>query len=105
MGTKKEEEWFEKFYDGTVFVQGWKYHMNDMLKMVPADKKEMIRGLLDDFGKKIGYEWAKDNNVRKIDTAMLQKWGDDLRTAGDKGLEALIEKISLLDSEADSILS
>jgi hypothetical protein len=105
MITKKEEEWFKKFYEGTVFVKGWKYHMNDMLQKVPADEKEKIRGLLDDFGKKIGYEWAKDNNVRKIDTATLQKWGNDLRTAGEKGPEALIEKISLLDSAADSILS
>ncbi len=105
MITNKEEEWFKKFYDGTVFVKGWKYHVNDMLQKVPADEKEKIRGLLEDFGKKIGYEWAKDNNVRKIDTATLKKWGDDLRIAGGKSHEALIEKISQLDSEADSILS
>ena len=35
------------------------------------------------LGQKIGHEWARDNNVRVIDTADLEAWGDRLRSSSD----------------------
>jgi hypothetical protein len=105
MITASEQEWFRKFYEGTFLIKGWKDRMEELLEKVPPDDREHIRGLLDNLGKKIGSEWAKDNKIRKIDSAMLKHWGNDLNTAGNEGPDALIEKIRLLDSKADNILA
>ncbi|MBT3260384.1 MAG: hypothetical protein HN366_28660, partial [Deltaproteobacteria bacterium] len=50
-------------------------------------------------------EWAKDNAVRKIDTAQLQQWGKDLQDAGKKGPEALAGRIQKLNAEVDKKLA
>lgn len=104
MTTKNEDEWLRKFYNGTFLVKGWRHHMEEMLKSVPSDKKEQIGCLLDDLGRKIGTEWAKDNNIRKIDTSMLKQWGDDLRAHADKGPDSLVAKIRLINDDVDNIL-
>ncbi len=105
MAIDKEEEWFRKFYKGTLFVKGWKHHMKEILQKTPPDDKEQIRKLLENLGKKIGSEWAKDNKIRKVNSAMLQRWGNDLDRATKKGSDTLIAKISQVDNEVDNILS
>lgn len=103
MDAKNKEEWFRKFYEGTFLVKGWKARMQEILHKIPADKQEHVRELLDNLGRQIGTEWAKDNNVRRIDSSMLKQWGKDLREAGDKGADDLIEKIHAISKEADDL--
>ena len=105
MATNDEKGWFKKFYEGTLFVKGWKHHMHEMLRQAPPGEKEKIRELLESLGKKIGYEWAKDNEIRKINTAMLQQWGNDLHKATKNGTDTLIAKLHSLDREVDDLLS
>jgi len=105
MANKDQQEWYKKFYEGTFLVKGWKSRMNDVLKgLSPEDKGEM-GGLLETLGKKIGMEWAKPNDVRKIDTAQLQQWGKDLQNASQKGSETLSSRIRQLNEEVDKKLA
>ena len=105
MENKDQKEWYRKFYEGTFLVKGWKSRINDILRGIsPEDKGEMGE-LLETLGKRIGTEWAKDNSVRKIDTAQLQQWGNDLQDAGKKGPEALAGRIQKLNVEVDKKLA
>ncbi len=40
MTTKREREWFRRFYDGTLLVKGWQARMDDLLNAVPDYEKE-----------------------------------------------------------------
>jgi len=104
MATKKEQEWFRKFYDGTFLVKGWKARMNELLDTIPDQDKESMGFLLAELGEKIGREWAKENRVRRVDTPMLQQWGENLRAAKRMGQEELVEEIRKIDEELDEIL-
>ncbi|MBW2328741.1 MAG: hypothetical protein JRF04_03845 [Deltaproteobacteria bacterium] len=79
----EEKEWFAKFQEGSLFVQGWKGITADILAKTPEDLQEEQRLALETLGTKIGCEWSKDNEIRKIDTDMLKQWGKQLKqTAG-----------------------
>jgi len=105
MANKDQQEWYKKFYEGTFLVKGWKSRVNDVLKgLSPEDKGEMGERL-ETLGKKIGMEWARDNDVRKIDTAQLQRWGKDLQNASQKGAKALSGQIQQLNKEVDKKLA
>ena len=79
----EEKEWFAKFLEGSLFVQGWKEITADILAKTPEDLQEEQRLALETLGTKIGCEWSKDNDTRKIDTDMLKQWGKQLKqTAG-----------------------
>ncbi len=54
---------------------------------------------------KIGREWARDNSVRRIDTSMLQQWGEELRAAKKKGPSDLDDAILDIGARVDRILS
>ncbi len=105
MGTRDEEEWFRKFYDGTFLIKGWKSRMKEVLQPFSPAEKEKMSPQLDNLGEKIGREWAKDNKVRRVDTPMLQKWGQDLQNAKKKGPDVLAETIRNLDTELDDLLA
>jgi len=79
--------------------------MEEVLQAVPDSDKDTVGELLSNLGEKIGREWSKDNRVRRIDTAMIQKWGEDLRRCKKKGTDVLNEELRRLDAEVDKILS
>ena len=79
--------------------------MEELLQAVPDSAKDTVGELLSNLGEKIGREWSRDNKVRRIDTAMIQKWGEDLRQSKKKGTDALTEDLRRLDAEVDKILS
>jgi len=105
MANKDQQGWYKKFYEGTFLVKGWKSRMNDVLKGLPPKDKGEMGELLETLGKKIGMEWARDNDVRRIDTAQLQQWGKDLQNASQKGSEALADQIQQLNGEVDKKLA
>lgn len=88
-----------------MLVKGWKYRMKEILDQIPDSQKHEVRPLLEQLGNKIGPEWAKENRARRIDTAMLQRWGDDLMAARSKGKDTLIETIYRIDRDVDLILA
>ncbi len=78
----EEKEWYITFQEGTFYVQGWKEITAEILKKVPHKQlKGKLHQSLQSLGKKIGCEWSKNNDIRKIDNDMLEQWGDILKTA------------------------
>ena len=105
MADKHQQEWYKKFYDGSFLVQGWKSRIKEILQGLSPEEKREMGEQLENLGKKIGMEWARDNAVRKIDTSQLQQWGKNLQKAGQKGPAALAGRIRQLDEEVDSRLA
>jgi hypothetical protein len=105
MATKKEQEWYRKFNEGTFLVKGWKARMNELLDNLPEQEKTSMGVMLAELGEKIGWEWAKDNRVRRVDTSMLQQWGENLQAANRRGRDALAKEIRKIDAELDDILA
>ncbi len=105
MATQKEKEWFRKFNNGTLLVKGWKARMKELLGDIPDQDKESMGVLLAELGEKIGWEWAKDNQVRRVDTVMLQQWGESLKAAKRSGSDELAREIRKIDAELDEILA
>ena len=101
MAKKNQREWYRKFHEGTFLVQGWKSRMKEILKGLSPSKKEEMQTLLENLGEKIGMEWARENEVRRIDTPQLQQWGTELRKAKQKGPEALAQRLRQLSDEVD----
>ncbi len=104
MATREEQEWFRKFYNGTFLVKGWKARITELLEKVPPADKEETRKNLDSLGEKIGWEWAKDNSIRRIDSTMLQQWGENLSTSSNRGHTILNEEIQRIDDEVNKLL-
>lgn len=91
---REYRKWLKTFYDGSFLVKGWTARKEELLaSMEGQDEAEKI---LDDLGKLIGEEWAKDNRIRKIDTDDVKTWGEQLQAAKerpDKKIIAELKKI------------
>lgn len=59
---------------------------------------------MNQLGSKIGREWCRDNDVRRIDNSMLSNWGSQLRKAAKNEPQRLAEVIRNIDSEVNSLL-
>ena len=100
-----EEERYQKFLKGTFLIKGWNARAEEILEAAPPGDRDELQSLLSKLGEKIGREWAKDLKVRKIDTAMLQKWGKQLKEANDSSADEMADSLRKIDREADTILS
>ena len=67
-------------------------------------KKKQWASCSPSWEKKISREWARDNRVRRVDTPMLQQWGENLRSAKRRGWDVLAEEIRKIDAELNRIL-
>ena len=90
-------EWVDKFYDGTPFVIGWTRRQAEL----SASGGLEAQSTLDRLGLLVAAEWAKDNEVRRIDNDLLLRIGAILAEARDKGrlvpvAETLIEDVQAL---------
>jgi len=79
--------------------------MAEILQQVPAVQASEIEQRLAVLGAKIGPEWAKENRTRRIDTLMLQEWGDHLRRCRNEKPQQLLSTIQSIEEEVDRILS
>ena len=96
---------YRKFQKGTFLVKGWEARMKEILAAVPEQDRPQMQRFVEDLGEKIGKEWARDKQARKIDTAMLQRWGAELKEAKKAGGNRLKEKLKEIDDEVDRVLS
>ena len=88
--SEREKEWFTTFQEGTFYVQGWKDITSEILaKITQENEKRKLRQTLDNLGIRIGYEWSKSNDVRKINTDMLEQWGDTLQNTAEENPDKL----------------
>jgi hypothetical protein len=88
--------WYGRFWTGTCdglsFWQSircqsgepdWSQLVDRTLARAPAARRPYLKFYLWRLGRLIGFEWARDNDVRKIDTGTLQIWFDWLDHDGD----------------------
>ena len=101
---KKEDEWYKKFMDGTFLVKGWKSREKELLEDFEGSKQDDMASLLNKLGKKVGREWAKNNQIRRIDTAMLRQWGNQLIKAKKQGPDMLEKEAKRIESEVGKTL-
>lgn len=88
--SEEEKEWFTTFQEGTFYIQGWKEITSDILeKITRKNEKEKLRRTLDNLGIRIGCEWSKRNDIRKINTDMLEQWGDMLQNTAEENPDKL----------------
>ncbi len=104
MVNRDTKKWRRSFYEGSFLIKGWNARTLEILKNVPPENTGEVQTLLDSLGEKIGHEWAKDNNSRKIDNTLLRQWGDELRTAKESKPADLIQTIKKIEKAVDQIL-
>ncbi len=102
--TAEEKQWFEKFLAGTFYADGWQKISSDILVKISVEDREEKKFILNQLGYKIGREWCKDNDIRKVDTAMLKKWGRLLRTTAEEEPHLLVKVIKEIDAEVTSLV-
>lgn len=102
--TADEREWFLTFLNGNFFADGWKDISAEILMNTQAHERDQQRSRLDELGYRIGREWCKGNDARKIHTSMLRKWGSELREAADDAPHRLDELIERIDREVRELL-
>lgn len=100
----EEQKWYKTFQEGNMLADGWVEITKDILAKLPAEEQSEHQQSLLQLGDKIGREWAKKNDSRKIDTDMLKKWGKQLKDASKKNPEALTLAITHIDRQVDGIL-
>ena len=87
----KHRGWYVRFWTGSckdvraVCLSGapyWGEIMQRLLVNVPAQQQEKLRTRLLLLGQRIGYEWAKENDVRRINNDHIKTWSSDLKQSG-----------------------
>ena len=103
--TEDEREWFSTFLKGNFLAHGWEQISSDILMNTLADQRDQLQIRLDELGYKIGREWCRANDTRKIRTSMLLKWGRDLKETAKAEPHNLPEVIQCIDQEVDQLLN
>lgn len=99
-----EKEWFVTFLKGNFLADGWEQVASKILMNTSAQEREEQRARLDELGYKIGREWCKKNDARKIHTSMLRKWGSELKDTADEAPYLLTDVIQRIDTEVEELL-
>ena len=102
--SEEEQAWFVKFIEGTIYADGWLDIADYILRQLSKDERHLKQQQLDELGYKIGREWCKDNGLRKIDTAMLKKWGKLLKSTAQDEPHLLAAVIDHIDGEVASLV-
>ena len=88
----KHRGWYVRFWTGSckelrvICFSGapyWSEIMQRLLANVPAERQEKLRTRLVLLGQRIGYEWAKENDVRRINNDHIKTWSADLKQNAD----------------------
>jgi hypothetical protein len=99
-----EKRWYQRFQEGVPFFDGWKKITERVIEKFPEQEREQKMAIMQALGLKIGHEWCRDNRVRKVNTDMLQAWGQDLRQAGSQNHIQLARVIQKIDGEINTLL-
>jgi hypothetical protein len=84
--------WYRRFWTGScnglIFrclpgAPYWQEMMNRLVQKVPPGRQDEAKNKACIVGKFVGYEWAKDNAIRRIDTADVSAWIRRLENAVD----------------------
>lgn len=90
----KHEAWYRRFWTGRCegfgFLDfcveddgGWPAVIASTLTRLPEDHRQLMRAQMWGIGRLIGFEWAKDNDIREIHTSDLRRWRSLLDATSD----------------------
>jgi|GEM_PF-2974559 len=102
--SEEDRDWYKKFHEGIMFFNGWKEITKDVLKKYSAKEKQKALIFMQHLGVRIGTEWSKDNDIRRIDTDMLKSWGKRLKEAAKKEKNHLTKTLYALKAEVEELL-
>ena len=75
-------DWVQTFYKGNLVSEGWiKFGEVTVGKVKSVAARQTVIAQINELGRIIGLEWAKDSSVRKISTTELRRWNDVMVTA------------------------
>jgi len=100
-----EQKWFRIFQEGSLLIDGWKHITAEILANTPEELRKHQKVRLEQLGLKIGLEWCKTNDIRRVDNKMLLQWGQELKKVAKKNPQQLPEIIASIDHEVSSILN
>ena len=100
----EEKRWFKTFYEGNLLADGWHEITAYLLSRTPEQERAAQREALDNLSRKIVLEWARPNDVRKVDTDMLRDWGGVLKETARENPEQLARVIAAIDQEVEAAL-
>ena len=100
----EEKKWFKIFHEGNMVAAGWQKITADILASAPVEEHPAQRIALENLGLKIGLEWSRPNNVRKVDSSMLREWGGILKKTARENPQQLISAIAYIDRQVDELL-
>lgn len=96
--------WVVRFYQGSeLMVTGWNDITPAVLLDLEGEQLQQAQQKSHQLGLLISAEWAKDNAVRDIDSAMLSLWGS-IMVAVDQP-EMRLAAIDLISSDVEALLS
>jgi len=101
---EKARCWYEKFQNGGFFYNGWQQISEDIVAKVADEEKLKTKIVMLTLGVKIGCEWSKENDVRRISTQMLRKWGDILRSTATESPDNILVIINTIEFEVNRLL-
>ena len=102
--SSEEKGWFKVFQEGNLLIDGWQKISANILERTPTELRDSQKRALEDLGNKIGLEWCRPNNVRKVSSSMLQDWGGLLKKTARQNPLQLAQAIAYIDQEVDSVL-
>ena len=95
--------WVLRFYEGwELMPTGWQNIEENMLFDLTEQEHGLVRAQMAELGALISAEWAKDNSVRLIDSAMLSLWGSVMQA--DFAAQARIAALSQIDADVRALL-
>jgi len=113
--------WIKSFYTGTaIYPTGWFDVQERVLATAAPENVNSLEPRIQELGKLIAAEWAKENSGRAIDNRLLALWGSTLQAAtpGEQRLEVFefvfndvrrlldreLDKSAIADSRYDALL-
>jgi len=106
----RHRRWYARFWTGrctdlSLFVcfsgrPYWHETMRTLVAEAPPEQRPMIAARLFALGRRIGHEWAKENDVRKISTSDIRRWYREFEQTRDTAAA-----IARIESEADRLLA
>ena len=103
--TEEERKWFTTFLNGNFFADGWEEISVEILENTTVHEREQQQAHLHKLGFKIGSEWSKPNDIRKISTDDLRHWGKQLKDTAENSPHLLSEVLHRINSEVDNLIN
>ncbi|PPD30790.1 MAG: hypothetical protein CTY19_15310 [Methylomonas sp.] len=97
--------WVQRFYQGwELYPTGWNSISRDLTaKIADPALKNTIQTKLQQLGRVIAAEWAKDNAVRRITTRHVAIWGNALQKSAERA--EIPEILDRVTDDVDNLLN